>query len=147
MHARSAQTLHLGSCLWHNSNLVPWQTMALVSRSTATTNNATEINAKRSIERFVVQGFTALDPNNNDHVQAFIRLRAMQSRCDGKTLVHFLKNKQSNVHAGQKLSVEYWAVPKKNFPGGLPDCVKEAPILCGELFEMEAASGASMIID
>ena len=103
--------------------------MALVSRSTASTTKDAEINAKRSIERFVVQGFTALDPNNNDHVQAFIQLRTMQSRCDGKTLVHFLKNKQSNVNAGQQMSVEYWAAPKKHFPGGLPDRMKKAQIL------------------
>ena len=45
------------------------------------------------------------------------------------------------------MSVEYWAVPKKHFPGGLPDCMKEAQILDEELFEMEAASGASMTID
>ena len=45
------------------------------------------------------------------------------------------------------MSVEYWAVPKKNFPGGLPDRMKEAQILDEELFEMEAASGASMTID
>ena len=45
------------------------------------------------------------------------------------------------------MSVEYWAVPKKNFPGGLPDCMKESQILDEELFEMEAASGASMFID
>ena len=45
------------------------------------------------------------------------------------------------------MSVEYWAVPKKNFPGGLPDRMKKAQILDEELFEMEAASGASMTID
>ena len=45
------------------------------------------------------------------------------------------------------MSVEYWAVPKKHFPGGLPDRMKKAQILDEELFEMEAASGASMTID
>ena len=45
------------------------------------------------------------------------------------------------------MSVEYWAVPKKHFPGGLPDRMMKAQILDEELFEMEAASGASMLID
>ena len=106
--------------------------MALVSRSTAGATKVTEDNAKRSIERFRNQGYTMLNPDNNDHVQAFLQLRAMGASIHGRTLRDFLNNRQSNVNVGRQMEVDYWAVPKNNFPGGLPDRYKDSEINDGE---------------
>ena len=61
-------------------------------------------DAERALRRLRLQGFD-LDPGNQEHVSAYMTLRANSSRVDGKRLVSYLASKRTNGLAMQDLRV------------------------------------------
>ena len=61
-----------------------------------------------------------VDENKAEHVAAYILLRETQMRVSGKMLVDYLESLRTTVTHGDSSTFHYWAVPRGNFPNGLP---------------------------
>ena len=61
--------------------------------------------------------------------------------------LNFLNSKESNVVIGASAETKHWAVPKANFPAGLPQDIEDAIVDEEQLAELEAMGGDSTRID
>ena len=61
--------------------------------------------------------------------------------------LNFLNSKQSNVVIGASAETKHWAVPKANFPAGLPQDIEDAIVDEEQLAEFEAMVGESTRAD
>ena len=68
----------------------------------------------------------AIDENNEDHVNAYLALRATNERCAGQQLATYISILKATVAVGEQNKATFWAVPRGNFPEGLPDAIKNA---------------------
>ena len=59
-----------------------------------------------------------VDENNETHVQAFLALRARAPRVSGNRLAAYIRSLDRPV--GPPPRLDFWAVPRVNFPDGLP---------------------------
>ena len=76
-------------------------------------------DAVRALKRFELQGHD-VNSANPEHVEAYLQMRNQFDRIDGKRLLAFMASKQTNISQGATSVLAYWAVPKMNFPQGLP---------------------------
>ena len=84
-------------------------------------------NAKVALANFQQQRFQ-VDPDNTDHQQAYMILRDQTSRVSGKMLMGYLNTKKEVVSSGQRAVVKYWAMPRANFPRGLPPSIAPSEV-------------------
>ena len=102
--------------------------------------------AQIALKRYQTDGCAA-DPHSNDHIQAYLQLRATAGCVSAETFMKYLASRISNAKHGANAEDQYWAVPKQNFPDGLPDKLKanvvseedlvQAQILGGGTFDFE----------
>ena len=97
--------------------------MAMVSHTGLVSVN----NAKVALANFQRQRFP-LDPDNTDHQQAYMILRDQHSRVSGRMLIGYLNTKKEVVSSGQRAVVKYWAMPRANFPRGLPPSIAPSEV-------------------
>ena len=84
-------------------------------------------SAKVALANFRRRNFS-VDPEDPDHQQAYMTLRDTHGRVNGRMLVNFLNTRQQQVSSGQRNVMYYWAVPRCNFPRGLPPAIAAAEV-------------------
>ena len=72
------------------------------------------------------QGFRDTDPDDPDQIEAYLELRRNTKRVGPETFIAYYKKRVKKVSNGEQVSLELWAVPKTNFPKGLPPKILEA---------------------
>ena len=97
-------------------------------------------DATRALKRLTTQGYD-VDPLDSEDVSAYMTLREHSSRVDGKRLLAYLASKRTDLHQGSNTIIEYWAVPKSNFPDGLPDAMAHAEVAPEDLRHAVALGG------
>ena len=80
---------------------------------------------RASLQNFRRQNF-AIDENNVDHINAYLTLRSSNSRCGGAQLESYIKSLKQTVQSGEENKATFWAVPRGNFPNGLPENIQKA---------------------
>ena len=55
--------------------------------------------------------------------------------------------RRTHLHAGAKNVVEYWAVPRANFPTGLPRAIADAEVSEDQLKQVKSMSGPELHFD
>ena len=87
--------------------------------------------------RAALQGYKRqaipVDPDDPDHIQAYRDLRQQYSRVDPQKFIKFLQNRKQQIESGNLAKINFWAVPKLNFPRGLPEKIKKAEVPDDEL--------------
>ena len=86
---------------------------------------ATEASARTAIQQYRRQSYD-VDDKNPEHVAAYLLLRDTSNRITGKSLEEYLKSKKVTVGSGDRSSMDVWAVPRGNFPTGLPQHIANA---------------------
>ena len=81
--------------------------------------------ARRALRRFQQTGHASLDPDNDTHVTAYLTLRATMTHVPPGKLKKYLETASTSVTMGAQYLEDYWVVPKRNFPNGMPDAIKE----------------------
>ena len=85
----------------------------------------TQPEAQAALRRYQVKG-EAVDPNNAEHLRAYMILRATAPRVGADKVIAFLANAQESVAVGKREEMAIWAVPVKNFgEDGPPDWMLE----------------------
>ena len=82
-------------------------------------------DAIRAIKRFETQGYK-LNSASTEVVEAYMQMRSQFDRVDGKHLLAYMASKTTDLEQGAKAVISYWAVPKTNFPQGLPQDLLDA---------------------
>lgn len=74
--------------------------------------------------RAALQGYKrqhhAVEPDNEDQLKVYIEMREKFQRVSGGQFLKYLETGKQEVKAGNQSVLSYWAVPKANFPNGLP---------------------------
>ena len=99
-----------------------------------------EAAANIAIRRMRNQGHS-VNEGNPEHVTAYCVLRLTHGRVDGQTLLTYLQNRQTDIGHGARSMLEYWAVPKNNFPNGLPDDIKGSQVTEEDLADATVLGG------
>lgn len=86
---------------------------------------ATEASARNAIQQYKRQSYE-VDDKNPDHVAAYLLLRDTSRRISGKSLEDFLKSRKTTIGSGDRSTMDVWAVPRVNFPAGLPQHIANA---------------------
>jgi len=92
-----------------------------------------------ALRRFRNNGLM-VDPENPEHIKAYLVLRQTQGAVNGKTLLAYVNSATPSVNHGAQSYVKYYVVPKTNFAGGLlptdllpsmhtPEMLEEAEVL------------------
>ena len=81
-------------------------------------------DAEKVLSRYVRQGYKNCEPHNPAHQRMYLQLRATCTRADAQTFLNFLNSNQQSVVIGAKAETKHWAVPKANFPAGLPQDIE-----------------------
>ena len=68
----------------------------------------------------------AIDADNQEHIDAYLALRAVNKRTTAKQLAMYIETLQHTICVGEQNKATFWAVPRGNFPEGLPDAIKKA---------------------
>ena len=76
--------------------------------------------------RGYARGGANVDPTSQEQKRAYIALRDTHSRCTATQFVKYLESIKTKVSQGAKTKQVFWAVPKVNFPEGLPDFIQAA---------------------
>ena len=82
-----------------------------------------------------------VDLSNPSHVAAYVSMRQWCQRITGGGLLHHLKNHEKKIGAGAKVKTQFWAVPKVNFPKGLPSVLEDCVVLPDQLQDNELSGG------
>ena len=100
-------------------------------------------DAIRNIKRFEAQGYkvSSLD---KEVVDAYMQMRSQFSRIDGKRLLSYMDSKKTDLEQGAKAMISFWAVPKTNFPQGLPADLLDAVSTPEDLAEAEVIGGGTI---
>ena len=123
----------------------PPRTMAIMSLLKARGARSQErevadLDAQRALKRLADAGVDA-DPDDAKHIEAYKALRALRGRVDAVSFRRYLDKKQSIQHHGAQEELEYWGVPRTNFPTGLPDVLKESLVSAKDLVHTECLGG------
>ncbi len=103
-------------------------------------NNASDEEAREAIRRYQTQrGFTDLDATNPEHIEGYRIRRQTMMRVPPEKLQSYLSSRESKMGHGSQDILDYWGVPKTNFPNGLPGDIRAA------LVTPESLSNAEMI--
>ena len=100
--------------------------------------------AVRALKRFTNAGVSGIDSSKQEHVNAYLTLRATVGRVDGNRLKSYLENKTTDVHHGARSKLEFWAVPKINFTEPLPEDIRNALVDPDDLSEAEIMGGGTV---
>ena len=90
--------------------------------ATGGTRFRTMADAKRALQRFRNNGHL-LDPDNEDHVTAYLVTSQPMGRVTPRKIRLYLKASEQHMEHGSQSYMKYWCVPKANFPDGLPSDV------------------------
>ena len=77
-------------------------------------------DAANSLRHFLRGGAEGIKPQDVEQQKAFIALRATQPRCSPQQFLDYFKSLQNVTTHGAGAKQVLWAVPKVNFPDGLP---------------------------
>ena len=80
--------------------------------------------AQRAIKGFQTNGGDGqfrFDPQNQDQIRTYMRLRLTAQRVTAQQLEIAMENKKTELSQGGAMRMVYWGVPKRNFPNGLPE--------------------------
>ena len=77
-------------------------------------------DAANSLRHFLRGGAAGIKPQDVEQQKAFIALRATQPRCSPQQFLDYFKSLQNVTTHGAGAKQVLWAVPKVNFPDGLP---------------------------
>jgi len=83
-----------------------------------------------------------VDPDNHEMIQKYIEMRSKWNRVTGDAFMRYLETGEETQKAGRLTNIAYWAVPKKNFPQGLPKNIQP-----GQIDEDNLDDGASVEFD
>ena len=119
---------------------------SLTSSKCMATTPVGRATARTALLAFKRQNFD-VDPDDDEHVQAYMALRGAASWVTPKAFVKYLQSRVESVHHGEKTSVEFWAVPKTNFPKGLPAKIADAVADGGEVDDLSLDRARFFVID
>ena len=86
---------------------------------------ATDASARTAIQQYRRQSHD-VDDKNPEHVAAYMLLRDSYKRISGRMLEDYLKSKKQTIGSGDRSTMDVWAVPRGNFPTGLPPHIANA---------------------
>ena len=89
-------------------------------------------SARVALMNFKRKGIS-VDPDDTQHQEAYIQMRSKFQRVSSEQFVKYLGTARTDVMAGAKSEMLWWAVPKANFPRGLPRPIKDAEATAEEL--------------
>ena len=102
-------------------------------KMSASRNEAPGIAAvKAAIANFRRQNHI-VDEKNDEPVSVYVLLRDTHKRFSGQMLVDYLGSLKMTVSHGDLSTIGYWAVPRVNFPDGLPPHIANAVRPAGTL--------------
>ena len=84
---------------------------------------ASSADAVEALKRFKTKGHP-LDPNIDEHVQAYKVVRKVMGRVDPKRVIAYWNKGKKKLEHGTECALKYWGVPKENFPEGLPEDIQ-----------------------
>ena len=99
------------------------------------------VESQRSLARMQKAGNADMDPGNKKCVDAYLALRKCSHRITASALRDFMKARVKEIGQGARERVEFWGVPKTNFPSGLPTNVSNWEVSEDDLQEAEVAGG------
>ena len=85
-----------------------------------------------------------LDPTNEEHIKAYKVLRLSSGRVDWRKLLNYINNNKQSFEHGAAELLDYWGVPKNNFPEGLPADIETKQMQGDELEEAELVGGGKV---
>ncbi len=109
-------------------------------------NTQAKQSATRALSAFKNKGF-AVDPNNSDHIRSYLAMRNFSHRITPESFTQYLESKTTAVASTIGARIEYWAVPKTNFPDGLPPALRAAVLGPEELSTYELMSGGAVDLE
>ena len=112
------------------------------SRGELVAHDAVIKNAVITLKRYRTEGF-AVDPHSNEQQQALIQLRATAGRAGPETFMKYLESRTSHATHGANAEDQFWAVPKENFPDGLPEQLKAAVVREEDLLQAQIVGGGT----
>ena len=81
-------------------------------------------DAANALRGYARQGAN-VHPQSEEQRKAYIALRDTHPRCTADQFMKYLESLKTKVSQGSRARQEFWAVPKANFPDGLPDHIQE----------------------
>ena len=78
-----------------------------------------EEGVKGALRRFKREG-QPLDPNNPQHCAAYAACRLGMHRVSPEKVLQYLEDAKHGEEHGASCSQRMWAVPRENFPHGVP---------------------------
>ena len=103
----------------------------------------TQFDADRALRKYASMGHV-VDACNPDHIQAYMTLRTWHKRISADVFVKYLADRKTDVATGASSRLQYWGVPKRNFPNGLPEAMRDAEVSGGDLEALAAANGGEI---
>ena len=91
----------------------------------------TAAQAKVALAGYKRQNFK-VDPNSQQQLDMYIEMRSKFQRVSGGQFVKYLQSGRESMAAGTKSQMAFWAVPKGNFPNGLPKKIQQAEFVPGD---------------
>ena len=89
------------------------------------------------------QDYRLVDPDDPEHIDAYLELRRTTRRVQPDAFIAYLKKRVKALRNGEQTEIEFWAVPKSNFPKGLPPKILDACVAD----ESEILEGQSLSVD
>ena len=106
------------------------------------------VGAQRTIAHFAKQGMDFdFNPDDKDQITAYLQLRQFSQRATADTLIWSLKNSKTSVDSSAGLRLEYYGVPKANFPNGLPARIQSSELCAADIEEMGLMAGGDIDTD
>ena len=100
-------------------------------------------NIDKVLKRYKSEGH-AVDPENESHRTAYVQLRMVKERINGEAFAKFLAKKKDEIQLGGSSHVQYYGVPKTNFPGGLPEDLRSAEVPSEDLVSLAKSLGSTI---
>ena len=84
------------------------------------------------------------NPDDKAHITAYMQLRQFTPRVTAEALLQELKENKTSVDSFASTKLACWGVPKNNFPGGLPDSIKQFELSGNDIEDMCLPGGAQL---
>ena len=106
------------------------------------------VGAQRAIANFAKQGKEfEFNPDDKDQITAYLQLRQFNKRVTADALIWSCKNSKTSIDSSASQRLEYYGVPKTNFPNGLPARIQSSELCAAEIEEMEMMGGGDIDTD
>jgi hypothetical protein len=102
------------------------------------------VAAKESLKRMQKDGAQDISPDNEAQVDAFVAMRQWKNRISAAALREYMAKRTQVIDQGAKQRIEYFGVPKSNFPDGLPERVSQWELTDNDLEGAELLGGATV---